>query len=389
MSKRGIGLLLVLTVIIALGTIALDYHFNRLMNDERGAAFARDRELGSLAETLATLRAAQAGYVAAGQGTSFWMTRVSELLAQLDGSIGKHRAATSSADARALYDAAGSALSDFNAIDSRARTSVNQGDRLYASDLIFMDALEVNGKISSALAEARAAEQAASDQRLTRLSRLRLAVTSVATLFILLVAGYFGRALTRAEAKPAASTVQMIRDLPPPVKNTSPAVPAAPPPAPRTVNLGAAAELCVDLARVMDGRDIPALVERAATVLEARGVVLWAVDADGARLRPSIAHGYSDRTIARLGTLQVDADNVTSMAYRSARPQTMSGVNPSDSGAIAVPLITANGCVGVLAAEIRQNRPGADLLPVARIIAAQLAALVVPGEGASQKAVQA
>jgi len=392
MSKRGVGVLLVLTVIIAVGTIAIDYHFDKLMSEERAAGLARDREIGSISEGLAALRAAQAGYVAAGQGTSFWMSRVSELAAQIDGAIAAQRAATSTSTARGLYDAAASALSDFNAIDTRARTSVNQGDRLYASDLIFMDGLESNSKIAVALAEARKAEQTANEERLIRLSRLRLAVSGVATLFVLVVAAYFGRMLTRVEPKPAASTVQMIRDLPPPVKNsvTHPAQAAPPPPqSPRTVNLTAAAELCVDLARVTDGRDVPALLERAARVLEAKGVILWALNADGSRLHPSIAHGYPDRLMARLGTLQVDADNVTSMAYRSLRAQAVNGVGPSDSGAIAVPLITSSGCVGVLAAETRQNKPGTDILPVARIIAAQLAALVVPGEAGSQKAVQA
>jgi len=49
------------------------------------------------------------------------------------------------------------------------------------------------------------------------------------------------------------------------------------------------------------------------------------------------------------------------------------------SGAIAVPLIAANGCVGVMAAEM--NNGGelqAPLLSAATIVAAQLATLVGP-----------
>ena len=108
-------------------------------------------------------------------------------------------------------------------------------------------------------------------------------------------------------------------------------------------------------------------------------------DAGGNWLTPSVAHGYSERVIAKLGPLQIDADNVTSLAFRSLKPQVMASLTPGASSAIASPLITASGCVGVLAAELRQNKPASDVLPVASIIAAQLAAFVVPGDVGSQR----
>ena len=226
----------------------------------------------------------------------------------------------------------------------------------------------------------RALELQASETRLERFGRLRFAMNATAIGFVLLVAMFLGRATPAAQAKPEPTTLQMLRDLPPPVKTTPVAPPAPPVPAPvRTINLAAAADLCVDLARVIDGHDVPALVERAANVLEAKGVVLWVLGRDGTKLHPSIAHGYPDKILAKLAPLQIDSDNVTSLAFRSMKPQVMSSTTVGASGAIAAPLITASGCVGVLAAEIRQNKPGADVLPVACIIAAQLAALVVPG----------
>jgi hypothetical protein len=40
--------------------------------------------------------------------------------------------------------------------------------------------------------------------------------------------------------------------------------------------------------------------------------------------------------------------------------------------------MTGSGCVGVLAAELRHNRPPADLMPVARILGAQFSTLITP-----------
>jgi hypothetical protein len=123
-------------------------------------------------------------------------------------------------------------------------------------------------------------------------------------------------------------------------------------------------------------------------VLDARGIVLWAVDADGARLHPSICHGYSDRVVQKLRPLQIDADNVTSLAFRSNQPQTINGAAPTDSAAIAIPLLTGSGCVGVLAAELRHNRPPADLMPVARILGAQFSTLIGVPETSARRTAQ-
>ena len=390
MRRRGATLLLVLTLIICIGTIIQDFRFDSSIARERADALATERSFGAATEALSELRAAQAGYVASGQGPAFWLARVSDFFAKIDKAIDSGRTATTDAGARTRYDAAATALTALNAIDQRARGYLGQNDRLYVSDLIFMDSRESSDKLVQELAAARSAEHAASEARIARLSRLRLAMNAVAIAFVFVVAWYLSRPGAPVEAKPAPTTLQMLRDLPPPVKNTvaPPAAPTPIPPAPRMINLTAAAELCVDLARVIDGRDVPSLVERAAAVLEAKGVVLWIADEAGTWLHPSITHGYPEKVVGKLGPLQIDSDNVTSLAFRSLKPQAMSSTTPGASGAIAAPLITSSGCVGVLAAEIRQNRPGSDVLPIASIIAAQLAALVVPGETAGQHVAQ-
>jgi GAF domain-containing protein len=67
----------------------------------------------------------------------------------------------------------------------------------------------------------------------------------------------------------------------------------------------------------------------------------------------------------------------------------MTSAVPGNSGALAVPLITAHGCVGVLAAEIKQNRSSTELMPLAKIIAAQFAALMAPSDVPAQRTAQA
>jgi hypothetical protein len=58
----------------------------------------------------------------------------------------------------------------------------------------------------------------------------------------------------------------------------------------------------------------------------------------------------------------------------------MSGASPGAPGAIAVPLMTAAGCTGVLAVEVRDSKPASELTALASIIAAQFSTLIGPGD---------
>ena len=93
-----------------------------------------------------------------------------------------------------------------------------------------------------------------------------------------------------------------------------------------------------------------------------------------------------DRVITRLDTLQIAAENVTSLSFRSMRPQVMNGATSSSAGAVAVPLVTSGGCTGVLAAETRESKPAAETVAVARILAAQFATLIAPSDAAASRA---
>ncbi len=383
MRKRGFGVLFVLTLVIGAGTIVQDFRFDTLLQHSRDAAIQTDRQLSDAFTTLADLRTAQAGYVATGQGPAFWMDQATALFNQLDTTLSTLRSSAVGTATAQHYDAAISALKDLKGIDARARTDVTAARTYEASDRLFTDTREATERLTAEIGAARAAQLSEAQATLARISRLRLGMNGVAMAFVLAVAMFYWRArvpatsaapIEDAGALTAAGSLRLTPVVVPP---------AAPAP---QVNLKGAAELCIDLARVIDSRDVPGLLERAAAVLGAKGIILWMTDSGGALLRPSIAHGYSDRVITKMGALQVDADNATSLAFRSLRSQTVNGAGATSPGAIAVPLITSTGCVGVLAAEVHWQKPTADIVDLARIIAAQLAVLVVPSAEASQAA---
>jgi hypothetical protein len=148
-------------------------------------------------------------------------------------------------------------------------------------------------------------------------------------------------------------------------------------------NLALAADLCTDLARVHVSRQLPALLERAAAVLDASGIIVWIAEAGGHELRPATSFGYSDQAMARIGSIPRDAANAVAAAYRSGEMRTVNGDGFSN-GALVVPLLTADGCIGVLSAEMKggsEKDGGSQALGL--IFAAQLATLVSPSPSAA------
>ena len=384
MQNRSVRLvLLLLFVVAAAGTIYQDMRFDAAIARERAAAADVDRDFAALDVTLSDFRAAQAGYVAVGQGAQFWMTRAADLTAQLDETVDRLATATTSEAAKTHYLTARTALAELLKIDQKARQNVTNDQRYLASDLIFVDALGAARKLGTELDGASDEERRSAEARMARINRMRFAMTAGALGLGALVALVLLKRQT-VMAEPDSQTV-MLAPAPPPAPKpvatvAMPPVPATAPPPPPTVNLSEVAELCVDLGRVGTSREMPAMLERAAGVLGAKGVIVWMIDTSGAFLRPLLAHGYPEKVMQRLGRLQVDADNVTSLAYRSTQPQTISAGSADSSGAIAVPLVTSARCIGVLSAEVSRSKPDRDTVSAARMIAAQLAALAVPAE---------
>jgi hypothetical protein len=139
--------------------------------------------------------------------------------------------------------------------------------------------------------------------------------------------------------------------------------------------------VCAAPGRTTDAASLQQALGRAATVLDARGVIIWM--GAGEELFPALSFGYDDRVIERLGPIPRKAANATADAWRTAQLRTVAG-DVMAHGAIAAPVHGIGGCVGVFAAEVRNAReqdPGTRA--VAAMIAAQLAGIVSAWPAAS------
>lgn len=137
----------------------------------------------------------------------------------------------------------------------------------------------------------------------------------------------------------------------------------------------AVAHLCTEFGRVGNRTDMQQLLQQAAAILDAPGLIVWLWDAEAEGLRPALAHGYSDRVLAQIPAVGRDADNATAAAFRSGHTSAIRG-SAHASGALVVPLLTLDGCAGVLALELQNGREQtASVRAVATIFAALLAQL--------------
>ena len=160
----------------------------------------------------------------------------------------------------------------------------------------------------------------------------------------------------------------------------------APAKADREVDLLAAAQLCTQLGRLETVAQVQPRLREAATILGAKGVVVWLWDVPAGRLRPALVHGYPEQVIAQLPGVGRQDDNLTAAAFRSAQTLAVSGTADT-GGALALPLLTATSCAGVLAIEFPHGSEGApSARAVATVFAAMLAQLVRDGTPAASRA---
>lgn len=366
------------------------------------AALAQSEDAGRRAlSDAAELRNAQQAYVAVGQGEAFWFARVDAIGKDVDDVLAIFKGHLASPEALAAADEAAAFTQNFHRIDGRARELVHTKQLAQASDVIFGDGFDVDQKLSAAITRGMTAERIARDAAVGEIRRqqsLALAggAGTIAILLLMLIPG--GRRepvdvpVSLAGARPQPMSRPAFNDLEDVgvvrratvVTPAAPVAPAAPPPAappapvPPAIDLQAIAAVCGDLARVSDTRAIPPLLERASQILDAAGIVLWIADPDGRELTPIVVHGYPPQLASRLGTLAREAANVTASAYRTGLLQTVKGDKISN-GAIAAPLVSAGGCLGVMAAEMKNGGEQREpLLAAATIIASQISTLVGP-----------
>jgi len=387
MSRLPVRLTLLLACVAAIGGAAFllwssETHIRLADNSSREfQVVSRASSLG-----VAELRAAQQAYVAAGQGQDFWFARVSAIVKDLNDKISALKPLATTPEAITALDDAAGALQDFEQMDKRARDHARGHELTLASDLVFTDGFDLTKKAGDAVERAVTAELVARDADVAGRRRdqaLALgAAAGLATLGLILLIPAGPKRNDRAvdaapiPLEPAPVSTSTLDDLHDFGLVVTPATPVASGRSP--VDLGGMAALCAALARIQDTRALPSLLERAAEILHASGIVLWIADPDGRELTPIVVHGYSAQLSARFGTIPRDAENVTAAAYRTGLLQTMKG-DAVSNGAVAAPLVTAGGCVGVMAAEMKDGGEQQEaLLAAAAIVASQLATLVGP-----------
>jgi GAF domain len=435
MQSRVARLILLCLFLIAISTAA----FLFWKGDTAAAAGALDaRSFDSSARiaerAVLDLRAAQLGYAIAGQPAERSIARVAQPLGAARTNIQAMRAMTKVAEVTSALDAASAALNEFTRSDKRAAEYARNDQRLLASDVVLGDGLERTETALAAIERARAAEAQAREAGIS-IYRSRqvfaLAAGAAAAVLVVLllvpvakpaetsavVAAHAGQSAApyRVDSTSAASSdpplaegivslarrdsmgeaavelaagtgsegFETFETAAGEVSVEEVLVGSALPPAmpvmtAQSTNFAGVAALCVDLARVVDTRALPSLLDRTAEILDASGIILWIADPDGRELNPIFAQGYPQQLVNRLGTIPRDAENATAAAFRTSLLQTVLADSIS-GGAIAAPLVTAGGCVGVMAAEVRHDSERQDeKLAAATIVAAQLATLVGP-----------
>jgi hypothetical protein len=145
---------------------------------------------------------------------------------------------------------------------------------------------------------------------------------------------------------------------------------------PPALDLAAAAQLCTDLARVRETSELQGLLARAASLLDASGIVVWMGGAGSDVLWPAFSHGYAPQALSKMQALPRDGGTPVSVAFRKGMMEIVPAGDRT-SGAIVAPILTSTGCVGVMAVEIRHGAETSDAeQALASILAAQLATLV-------------
>jgi hypothetical protein len=248
-----------------------------------------------------------------------------------------------------------------------------------AADVIFTDAGETAAEAARHVDAARVSEQQIVDagERLLRKQEAAAAIGAAGLMafVILLLVPAPRRVRPEADAAPAIpgrSPLAEARRIDEP-----PRVVAAPPPAAENSVLSTAAALCTEFGAASDVEDITRLLGRVANAIDASGLIVWLNAAGSAELEPVLAHGYTPQVVAKMGTIPRSAGNAAAAAVRSGRLQIVLARPGVSTGAIVAPLVTPQGCIGALSAEIRGGAESSEAVQaLAAIVAAQLAGIL-------------
>lgn len=390
--RRSVRLLVLLAAIVVTGVVAWRSTVNeRHRAAIRAEAATSDTTAADTLNGLADLRASLHAYVAPGQNQELWSSRAATLLKSIRTSILDVDAAATIAG----HPLAAQTIDDLDRLTSselRARAAVQAGQPRLAGDIIFTDARDRIDAITAQVAAARktmARAASSADVGITNAQSLLagalLAIWLVTAVLLVPLPPQKPQApahrMERGRVDPLDLSLQepsgeqpvRAEEIPPlEVSRSAEArseggVPSDGP------ALSSLASLCSDLGRVSNVGDLDALMKRGADLLGASGLVVWVASRDGMHLDPAAIHGYGAAAIA---SIPLSEENITVSAFTTAAATRAAA--GQGRAAVAVPLASASGTVGVLAAEMTRERDLDIVTALATVMAAQIATLFQP-----------
>ncbi len=366
--------------LIAIGAAAFLLNRSQQQISQQAAALrAFDQHARDTSATLVDARVGQQAYVAAGQGVAFWFGKTAAATQSATEGLAALRQ-SAGAGARTAIDEAAATVTEFSAIDRRARDYLKSGQQLMAGDVIFTEGSDTAATAVRQIETARMAQHQEADVETAAVRKQQLLTAGVAAGIVVLAVLLL---IPVPRAKAAEATSGLSRQsaapdvAPASVPAAAPAPIAAPSPHAQGSVFKAATDVATDFGRVRDLDELTRVLGRAAEVMDASGLMVWVGSATGGDLRPVLAHGYSAEMIERIPPVPRSADNAAAAAYRSGTLQIVLSRPGGSSGAVVAPILSADGCIGALSAEIRSGGETSESVQaLATIFAAHLASVL-------------
>jgi len=332
----------------------------------------KNATIDALLTSISTIASTQQAYTDYGRRDVGSFTRVSLLVDRITTDAAGLRATRQSTVSSEHLEEFWTALSALMGAESRARERLASGDDAGAAEAVLASGREHVNALGSSLRAFRAAE-VQSYQSARAAAALRSWV-SLGVLGILWATGLIAFAVSSRQGPAEAAAIgrpdRVLDPIPAPIVERPP-----------SIDLSAAAALSADLSQLTDQAALPQLLERAANILSARGLIIWM--GAGSELFAVAAHGYDEALLNRIRPIPRHAENVTAAAWRTGELITL----PADAGglaAIVAPLLGPAGCAGVLAAEVSGQRdPNEATQAMTMILASQLAGVLAAWPAAS------
>jgi hypothetical protein len=371
--------LVVLLFVTAAGAAAFAWSVDQQLAALGAAEHAASSRFDTLVHSIARFDATQQLFDPAREPETEWFARVRRLLAQIELDAKGLRSSAAAASAARTFDDVTTRV--VSAV-ARAEENLRDGHDLMAADLVQDEGRPGAEAMRAAVVEWRAAEgNAAEATRAALFQQLWTALGGTLAFWAVGVLLLAPRQTATAAAAPV--NLSILAEPAGEVTIAPPADAASVRPSARidnvrpVVDLVPAAELCADIARADSSETLAMLVDRAAGVIGASGVVVWLTGGDD-QLVPVLVHGYGPHAADRLGTLPLSEENVTTRAWHSGALQWVDGDGRSRS-AVAAPMFQGARRTGVLSVELMEGSKAAALpRSLTSILAAQFATALTP-----------